>query len=359
MDAATLKEHLATLGVSEDCSDDALTQAYRDLVKVWHPDRFAHDGRLRLKAEEQLKLINHAYDSLRSYRREPSSARPRPSPDSSHASGSEKPRDVVFCANCGVSLRVPEQATYLRCPSCRHEQDRDGAPRPRRPPAPPDDAPVDDTGETEIPLPAPNPIATPLVFVLAGIVFLVVLSFVLTRIESTKSVEQSVDPFQIESLLEFAGAGYASAQFNLGNAYRDGQGVPQDHAQAVAWYREAAGQGYADAQLNLGYAYGLGQGVPQDVVQAVAWHRRAAEQGQLEAQLMLGFAYGLGQGVSQDYVESYKWFNLAASRASAENQKTYAEGRDAMAKLMTPAQLAKAQQRAREWLAAFQKRGGK
>ena len=201
MDVDTLREHLDTLGVSEDCSDDALTQAYRDLVKVWHPDRFAHDGRLRLKAEEQLKRINNAYEWLRKYRRETSSTRSRPSPDSSSSSG-QQPGDVVFCANCGVSLRVPEGATYLRCPSCKHEQDRNGAPRPQRPPTPPDDSPVDDTNETEMPLAAPpNPFAIPMIVLLAGIAVLVVLSIVLTRVES---------------------------------------GVPKDDTQAVAWYRKAA-----------------------------------------------------------------------------------------------------------------------
>ena len=360
MDAATLKEHLATLNVSEDCSDEAFTQAYRDLVKIWHPDRFAHDERLRLKAEEQLKLINHAYDSLRNYRRETSDARSRPSPDSSQASGSEPPRDVVFCAHCGVSLRVPEGATYLRCPSCKHEQDRNGAPRPQRPPVPPDDAPVDDTRETEMPLATPNhPFAAPFVGLLAVVAVLLVLSFALTRVESTKSVEQSVDPSQIESLLEFAGAGYASAQFNLGDAYNYGQGVPQDYTKAVAWYRQAAEQGLADAQINLGVMYQLGHGVPQDDAQAAAWYRKAAEQGRAVAQWLLGLAYQIGQGVPKDYVESHKWLNLAASRAAAEYQKEYAEARDAVAKLMTPAQLAEAQQRASAWLAAFHKRGGK
>jgi hypothetical protein len=58
-------------------------------------------------------------------------------------------------------------------------------------------------------------------------------------------------------------------------------------------------------------------------------------------------------------VESYKWLNLAASRASAENQKQFAETRDALAQLMPPAQRAEAQKLAREWLAAFEKRGGK
>jgi len=36
--------------------------AYRDLTKVWHPDRFDDgDTRLKQKAEEQLKVIKDAY----------------------------------------------------------------------------------------------------------------------------------------------------------------------------------------------------------------------------------------------------------------------------------------------------------
>jgi len=33
-------------------------------VKVWHPDRFGNDPRLRQKPELQLKLINEAYRVL-------------------------------------------------------------------------------------------------------------------------------------------------------------------------------------------------------------------------------------------------------------------------------------------------------
>ena len=91
----------------------------------------------------------------------------------------------------------------------------------------------------------------------------------------------------------------------------------------------------------------------------MAWYRKAADQGLADAQFTLGLAYGIGQGVPQDYVESHKWLNLAASRASAENQKQYAEGRDLVAKLMTPTQIEAAQTLAREWMAAFEKRGGK
>ena len=44
-----------------------------------------------------------------------------------------------------------------------------------------------------------------------------------------------------------AEAGDAWAQFNLGNMYSEGEGVPKDSAEAVNWYRKAAEQGDAMA----------------------------------------------------------------------------------------------------------------
>ena len=73
--------------------------------------------------------------------------------------------------------------------------------------------------------------------------------------------------------------------------YLHGQGVRQDYAQAVKWYRKAAEQGFAEAQYNLGVRYDQGQGVPQDYAEAVKWYRKAAEQGDAEAQLNLGVMY--------------------------------------------------------------------
>ena len=52
--------------------------------------------------------------------------------------------------------------------------------------------------------------------------------------------------------------------------------------------RLAAEQGHADAQNNLGWRYGNGEGVPQDDAEAVAWFRLAAEQGHADAQNNLG-----------------------------------------------------------------------
>lgn len=169
----------------------------------------------------------------------------------------------------------------------------------------------------------------------------------------------STDTPEIADIRAEANAGDAVAQNNFGDAYYLGEGVPQDYAQAVAWFRRAADQGYARAQHNLGVMYANGHVVPQDYAQAVAWYRKAAEQGHADAQFNLGAAYGIGEGVPEDYVESHKWLNLAASRASAEKQKQFAETRDGVAQLMTPAQLAEAEKLANEWMAAFEKRGGK
>ncbi len=45
-------------------SQEDLKQAYKDLVQVWHPDRFSHSKRLKEKAEDKLKQINLAYEVL-------------------------------------------------------------------------------------------------------------------------------------------------------------------------------------------------------------------------------------------------------------------------------------------------------
>ncbi|HKO19679.1 MAG TPA: J domain-containing protein [Acidobacteriaceae bacterium] len=61
-----VQDALKTLGLKPTATPDEIRQAYRDLVKVWHPDRFGTDARLRAKAEEHLKAINSAFHTLES-----------------------------------------------------------------------------------------------------------------------------------------------------------------------------------------------------------------------------------------------------------------------------------------------------
>jgi uncharacterized RDD family membrane protein YckC len=55
------------LGLKSGAPISDVKQAYRDLIRVWHPDRFAHDPRLQKKAEERLKEINEAYRRIIEY----------------------------------------------------------------------------------------------------------------------------------------------------------------------------------------------------------------------------------------------------------------------------------------------------
>jgi hypothetical protein len=61
-------EALDVLALRPGASAVEIKGAYRDLVKVWHPDRFGSDPRLREKAENKLKQINEAYLVLQSDR---------------------------------------------------------------------------------------------------------------------------------------------------------------------------------------------------------------------------------------------------------------------------------------------------
>ena len=60
------KEALDVLGLRPHATPVEIKEAYRDLVKVWHPDRFGSDARLRKKADEKLQQINEAYRILQS-----------------------------------------------------------------------------------------------------------------------------------------------------------------------------------------------------------------------------------------------------------------------------------------------------
>jgi len=70
----TEREALRLLHLDKDCSKEQLRRAYRDLVKVWHPDRFQSDAQLRIKAEQTLQSINDAYALLQRRTTSPASA---------------------------------------------------------------------------------------------------------------------------------------------------------------------------------------------------------------------------------------------------------------------------------------------
>ncbi len=87
--------------------------------------------------------------------------------------------------------------------------------------------------------------------------------------------------------------------------------------------------------------------------EAGRWYRLAVAQGNASAMSNLGGMYARGRGVVQDYVQAHMWWNVAASRLTGEERKRSADARDALARLMTPEQIAEAQRLAREKDAAL------
>jgi len=59
-----ISEHYRILDLTPEATQDEVKRSYRELVKVWHPDRFANDPNLQKKAQEKLKRINVAYERI-------------------------------------------------------------------------------------------------------------------------------------------------------------------------------------------------------------------------------------------------------------------------------------------------------
>src|SRR5690242_16924348 len=112
--------------------------------------------------------------------------------------------------------------------------------------------------------------------------------------------------------------GDADAQFNLGQAYRLGRGVPTNLAAAQTWFERAASKGHVDAQTTLGLML-FENG---DRVRGVRWLKLAAEKGDPRAMLVYGTALFNGDGVKQDPILGYAYVSRAAAQGLAPAQAT-------------------------------------
>ena len=107
--------------------------------------------------------------------------------------------------------------------------------------------------------------------------------------------------------------GLASAQYNLGRCYENGDGISKSYEKAVEWYSKAANQGDARAQFGLGECYYNGWGVSKSYEKAVEWYTKAANQRHLPAQYKLGVCYDNAWGVTRSKANAVEWFIKAAN----------------------------------------------
>jgi len=82
-----LARFLNLFELNRDFTSEELKVAYKDLVQIWHPDRFAQNDRLKQRAEKKLTEINEANKILRDYLASKSGAKikkqPAPQPNPS------------------------------------------------------------------------------------------------------------------------------------------------------------------------------------------------------------------------------------------------------------------------------------
>lgn len=113
----------------------------------------------------------------------------------------------------------------------------------------------------------------------------------------------------VKEWLPLAEAGDADAQYNMGQAYRAGQGVPKDEDAATEWFRKAAEQGLPKAEDTYGRS--LFQAGKR--AEAMPWVQKSAARGEPRAQYILGTALFNGEFVGKDWVRAYALMTRAAA----------------------------------------------
>ncbi len=104
-------------------------------------------------------------------------------------------------------------------------------------------------------------------------------------------------------------AGDADAQYNLGQAYRLGRGVPDDPQMAESWFKQAADQGHERARN----AYGLTLFQNGRRQEAIPYIEESAGNNFPQAQYVFATLLFNGDMIEKDWVRSYAMMTRAAA----------------------------------------------
>jgi TPR repeat protein len=119
-------------------------------------------------------------------------------------------------------------------------------------------------------------------------------------------------------LRELAEAGEADAQALYGQLLIDGNGVAQDRAAALGWFKRAAAQHHVMAINMVGRCYDLGWGTPVMKERAAQCFRIAAERGLDWGMYNYATLLALGDGVAEDKAAALEWLKKAAALGNAK-----------------------------------------
>jgi cell division septation protein DedD len=118
-----------------------------------------------------------------------------------------------------------------------------------------------------------------------------------------------------------AAAGDADAQFNLGQAYKLGRGVPTDQGIAIEWFRKAALQGHPKAEDN----YGLALFQEGRKAEALPWLEKSVARDEKRAELVLGTMLFNADGVTRDWTRAYALVTRSSQQGLPQGSQTLAQ----------------------------------
>lgn len=123
-----------------------------------------------------------------------------------------------------------------------------------------------------------------------------------------------------------------------------------DFAVSVPVFKKLADIGHPVAQRLMGVVYYFGQGVPVDYRMSLSYFEKAANQGCFSAFAPTAQLYQRGEGAVRDPGKAYAWYSIAVSHLpESKERRDMIEQREAMAALLTPAQIEAAQKRSLQW----------
>lgn len=152
----------------------------------------------------------------------------------------------------------------------------------------------------------------------------------------------------VQVLSPLAKGGDPKAQYILGVMYLNRMVQPPSETAAAELMISSGEAGFEKAQVELARMYREGHGVEQDFAKSFLWSMKAAEAGDVGAQLQVADSFAFGYGVDPDPVEAYKWYEIAVLYWGS----LAVNARDLVAESMSSDQIAKAKQRAENWIKA-------
>jgi TPR repeat protein len=142
---------------------------------------------------------------------------------------------------------------------------------------------------------------------------------VITFAQDQMNDDTKVKAFNVYKL--GADHGDARSMIELGNAYINGFGVPEDYAKAREWFQKVTGKGGqfgGDAWFRLGEVYANGYGVPPDEAKARGFFEKAvAEHAVASIPAMIDLGELNENGDIPDYAKARQWYEKAGADGDA------------------------------------------